>query len=228
MTGDQLKSYLLSVRENDISRQELVLLIQFSRLLAQKHLLHHKPSILRLCENTGISELDLGVDITADIFAKDHNNRLYELENFIRSFDPPFENADDTHVYFAFKKFVFQKASSRLSKTYAQADPPGARILRNVKDHIKKSPTLEIIEDFRGKVLQLKSATSCLNCPEFPPDILEQELLSRVDHNRRIPDILRVFLSIYIGQPQFRPSVPLFDFVQIMRKFYVEMTIKQL
>jgi len=222
MTGDQLKSHLLSIRKNDISRQELVLLIQFSRLLAQKYLLYHRPSVLRLCENAGISESDLGVDITADIFTKDHDDRFFELGNFMRSFDPPFENADDTHVYFAFKKFVLQKASSRLAKTYAQADPSGARILRNVKDQVKKIPTLEIVEDFRGKVLQMKSDHLDSNQPEFPLDVLEQELLSRVDHTNRVPDILVLLPSIFTERPQFRRSVPLFDFVQIIRRFYVD------
>jgi len=137
------------------------------------------------------------------------------------AFDTPFENADDTHVYFGFKKFVLQKASSRLAKTYAQADPSGARILRNVKDQVKKIPTLEIIEDFRGKVLQMKGDTSGSSQPEFPLDVLEQELLSRIDHMHRVPDILGLLPSIFAKRSQYRRSVPLFDFVQIIRRFYV-------
>ncbi len=237
VTEDQLKSILVSVQSKTIARRDVAALINFCRHLAGTLLLHQRTSILLLCEHEGVSVFDLEVDIIADIFAKNGDGRFFELEKFISSF-PSLRETDAGHLYLAFKKIVLKKASSRLYKTYAEADPVGAKIRRNLSEGAKRSPALELIDGFRGKVLQLKSDNTNPHQskagvrsrgdfrPELPPDVLERELLSRMNHSFNIPDILAALSSVFCdrrsqgGVQQYRRSVLLTDLVQIVRKFY--------
>jgi hypothetical protein len=84
---------------------------------------------------------------------------------------------------------------------------------------LKQSALFTLEKDFRGLVLKLKDDPD-EHLEEFPPEELEREIFSRLDHENTTPEMLALLHRTLTEQTKYRRSIPLVDVVQLFRKAY--------
>lgn len=212
----KLSSLLQAAIKRVCSAGDLAQLIHASRSIVQAHLETHRRSVVVLSLHHGLSLTDLAYDCIAEAFARTEDGRFVQLENFNASLQSPIDQAPDMEVFLAFKGYLVRVADAQLSRLYAQADPAGARIHRNIRECAKTSTHLSLDKDFRGLVLR-PTQCDCLDHLEaFPIEKLEASLLGH--RNGTIPETLACLERLLAGQSEFRRSIPLLDLVGALKR----------
>lgn len=215
----KLKELLLCLLDGNVPHGELTELVHLSRAIIQSYLGYIRNSITHLCLQQGLTTTDLAYDCIAEAFARDEKNKFHQLENFVQSLDNDLESTPEIEILLAFKSFITKIADAQLARLYAQSDPGGAKIHRNIRDCLKQSDLFTLEKDFRGLVLKPKDDTG-EHLEEFPREALEYEILSHMDHDYSTPELLVLLHRILTEQTKYRQSVPLVDVVQLFRKVY--------
>ena len=217
-----LRSQIESAAEGSISRSDLVRLVQLARTLCQAHFEYMRGSVARLMIQLGLTTTDLAYDCIAEVFTRDEQSKFPLIENLVGSLRDNLENLPDREVFLAFKAFLLRVADAQLARLYAQADPVGSKIHRNIRDCLKTSPTLELGRDFRGYVVRPRQNDSLDHLEQFPCEELEREFLSNTQQGQRVPQLLQILNEALACQSKYRRSVSLTEVVQLFRKIYVE------
>lgn len=216
-----LKVWIEHIQQGIISYSELTKLVHFCRAIAESYLSRYRASLVHLCSQHGLTVQDLAYDCIGPLFGRDEDGQFYHFQRFTNALYGTLEETAEQELFLAFKSFVLRVVKSQLARTYAQFDPDGARILRNIRDRVKKSSScMELIEDFRGYVLQPKNCDPLNHLAVYPAEQLKQELLSCMDGAANIPQLLERLATILVEQEQYRRSLPLFEVVQIFKHFY--------
>jgi hypothetical protein len=221
MDPNSLQSILRTISLGKPSYPEMLKIVHYSRSIAESYLLHHRASVLRLCEINGISLADLATDIIAEIFEKNKENRFVQIDKFLDHLATPFNNIDVKILQNEFQRYVVLRARVQLARTYIQTDSAGAKILRNLKIHLQKSNVLHAVEDFRGYVIEPRNGENQKLLPAFQLEVFEQLLLSEIRNKADIPEILDSLAGVLCRQTTYRRSILLFDVVQIIKKVYL-------
>lgn len=216
----KLKELLSCFINGNISHSELTDLVHLSRAIIQSYLGYVKTSITQLCLHQGLTATDLAYDCIAEAFARNEQNKFPQIDNFIGSLHQKLEDIPETDLFLAFKQFLICIADAQLARLYAQADPAGAKIHRNLRDNIKTSNFLQLEKDFRGIVIKPKNVDT-LNYRElFPIDEFERELSNRLDHQPSTPEFIHELYNILITQETYRRSMTLVEVTQIFKKVF--------
>jgi hypothetical protein len=215
-----LRQQLQKLIRSSLSENELSKLVQFSRSIIQSYLQYIRSSLVNLCSYQGLTIVDLSYDCIAEAFARDERGAFCHLENFVSVFQRDFETVPDKEVFLAYKSLLIRIADAQLARLYAQADPTGAKIHRNVRDCVKQSLLFILEKDYRGLVLRPKNSIESELRSAFPMEELEKEFLNRIDHIGTTQQMLQLCHEILTEQPTYRQSIPLVDLVQIFKKVY--------
>lgn len=217
-----LKPYLRKILNSSIVEVELTEFVHICRSIIQPYLLYIRSSISNLCTQQGLTITDLAYDCIAEAFAKDDKNKFHQLENFVQSLNNDLETTPEIEIFLAFKSFITKIADAELARLYAQSDPSGAKIHRNMRDCLKRSKILLLERDFRGYVVRPVDC-DCLDCLQpFPSDELENRFFARVNRKHSTPDLLDVFHQVITEQNTYKRSIPLIELVQIFKKVYYD------
>lgn len=179
-----------------------------------------RSSLLILCQQNGLSFTDLAYDCIAEAFVKDSQNEFPILKNFTSSLHARIDILPEHEIFIAYKCFITTIADTQLARLYAQSDPAGAKIHRNIRECAKKSMFFSLSKDSRGSLLKPTGCDVLEHLPQFPREQLEADLLSAVDHQRTSDKLLEVLYSILVHQEMYRRSVPLNDVVQACKKLF--------
>ncbi|MBA4311530.1 MAG: hypothetical protein C0417_02760 [Chlorobiaceae bacterium] len=209
----------MKLLEGDIDHRELAELVHISRSIIENYLRYFRQSVVHLSLHQGLTITDLAYDCIAEAFSKDENNNYQKLINFSKALDDDLTQLPEIEIFLAYKSFLTCLADAQLARLYAQSDPVGAKIHRNIRDTVKKSDTLIIERDYRGLILKPKNQTT-LQLNDFPREEFEREFMINVDHHRTIPELLEVCCGVLTGQNKYRTSMSVVDVVQIFRKIY--------
>lgn len=215
-----LKQYLLQLLANAMSEEELTSLVHLSRSIVQAHLQRIRFSISQLCEQQGITALDLAYDCLGEVFARNQDNRFPHIDAFEHSLNQPLAHTPDPDLFLAFKQFLVTFAETQLAKLYALNDPTGARIHRCIKEYCKTSSCFTLTRDFRGLVLQPSNSDPGDHGEAYPLEELEREILRRGKVGEPVPKVLSILHSILRSDHPYRRSVPLVDIVRIFKHYY--------
>ncbi len=214
-----LKVHLSKLFEENVNLNELTELIQLSRSIVQSYLGYIRISISKLCLQQGLTINDLAYDCIAEAFARDAKNKFPQLENFASSLTDKLEHLPEHEIFLAYKSFLTRIADAQLARLYAQADPAGAKIHRNIRDCVKQSSLFVLERDFRGLVLKPKQKIN-EHLEEFPREELEKEFMSLIDHQSTTPELLELLHDVVMDQGNYRNSIPLVEVVQLFRKAF--------
>lgn len=215
-----LKTQLNDIKNGSISERQLSVLIQFCRGVIESYFKHYTYSTKALCAKRGETITDLAIDCIAGVFARNQEGNFYILGNFISSLRAELETLPDREIFLAFKNFLICFADRQLARIYAQEDPQGAKISRNIKENIKNSSLFFLTADHRGKVLRPVSADALDRLPPFPLEELAQQFYIEMSQNRNIPDLLECLFRVLTGQSEYRRSIPQKEVVQLFKKIY--------
>ena len=215
----KLKYLLISLLNDKLSAFEEAELVLLSRAIIESYLKTIRGSLIYLFTLHSDSIRDLAIDCISEAFARDQFNKFTKLEKFAKSLNQSLDDIPTTELFLAYKSFLTRISDIRIARMFGQIDPAGAKIHRNILSCAKKSSLFVIEKDYRGLVL--KPETDCLEeFEEFPYELLETELLNRLDSQLTIPKILTVFHNIVTQQNKFRRSVPVTVLVRVVKKIY--------
>lgn len=220
--GGQLRLPLQELLRGSINEARLSKLVQISRAICQSHLQYMRPSVLRLALHQGLTITDLAYDCIAEAFTRDADNRFLFIRNFADSLHASLELTPDHELFLAFKSFLTRIADAQLARLYAQADPAGAKIHRNIREALKRSACFCLPKDFCGLVLIPTKADSLENLEPYPADSLERSFLERAHNCHTIPQLLNILYEIVINQSEYRRTITLIDVVHLFKKIYLE------
>jgi hypothetical protein len=215
-----LKPHLTKILDRTISETELSKFVQLCRVIVQSHLEHLRSSLVGLCLFQGLTMADLAYDCIADAFMRDENARFPRLENFASSLRDKLDTLPELEVFLAFRSFMVRIADAQLARLYAQADPAGARIHRNVRDCLTESNLFSVQKDFRGLVLYPQYVDSLDHLEPFPTEEMDREFRSRSAPTKSTIELLQILRTILVEQSRFRRSVTVTDVVQLVKEVY--------
>jgi hypothetical protein len=214
--AEKLKAGLQQLVSRSASAAQLAEVVQLSRVIIQAHLESHRQSVLRLSLQHGLTITDLAYDCIGEAFARGADGSFPQIQNFTASLHIPLLDAPAIDVFLAFKGFLVRVAEAQLARLYAQADPVGARIYRNIREHLKRSDAMKLERDFRGLVVRPINEDSLDHLDPFPLDRIERTLSGIV--SQTIPELLQCLSKLLISQSEYRRSVPLFEIVGVLKR----------
>ena len=217
---EMLRVYLRQTLDGSISPGDLARFVQLARILVTSYLSSFRTSSALLCENHGISPVDLAFDCIADLFGRDDKGSFGHLVAFVGALNWPLERTPDHELLAAFRSLLSRFADMELGYLYAQSDPSGARIHRNIRECIKNHGTFRLSRDMRGFVIAPGTGPSLDHLPQFSVDVLKSEFYARLDGVQQIPRLMDTLLQVLKSQTEFRRSVPLADVVHLFKGVY--------
>ena len=217
---DMLRAYLRQTLDRSISQGDLTRFVQLARIVAATYLATFRASAVVLCEKLGISSTDLAYDCVADLFARDEKGLFVHLEGLIGSLHQPLDQTPDHELFAAFRALLSRFADTQLGRLYAQADPQGARIHRNIRECIKKEGAFQLTRDFRGWVITPIGSPDLDHLPPCSMDWLKSEFFVRCKGTQQIPRLLALLHDLLMSLTEFRRSIPLMDVVQLIKDLY--------
>lgn len=215
--GTILKRLLSIVIATPPAEAELPNLVYYARSLAESYLLHFRFSFLRLCQSHGLSATDIALDCIADLFRRDSDGRFVELQRFSDSLSAPVEAMQPEELFLAFNSLVVRFTNAQAARNYAQIDPAGSRIHRNLRDQLRLSKKLKLVEGLSGYVIEPRHADLLDHHPRIPYDLLARWLENELDRELSIPKVLNILNRCLMQQRRFQRSVVLFELVQILK-----------
>ncbi len=203
--------------ENDVAR-----LVQLSRTIIESYLYSSRSSLKILCDKQGLTLTDLAYDCLGEAFMRDSRNSFVCIRNFAGSLTVDLCSIPEHELFLAFKGLLLRIAERHLARLFAQSDPAGAKIHRNLRDCLKISRALTLEKDFRGLVLRPKDYDSLDHLPPYPSDKLDREIQEFFNPSDSVSQFLSRLKEILVGQSEFRRSVPILEIVRILKRIYHE------
>ena len=222
--ADSLRGYLLGSIRRTLPLSELTAFVHLSRNILQAYFDAFRPWTGVLCEKHGISRTDLAYDCISEVFARDPSGAFIHIEEFAKHLDEDLATIPDHELLATFRTLLIRFADVQLARLYALADPGGAKIHRNIREHVKRNgKDFELERDFRGLVLRPAGHDPLEELPPFPDEDLRARLVASVGSTRLIPDLLAILRTILIDQSRFSRTVPLILVVQMFKDVYYGM-----
>jgi hypothetical protein len=217
---DMLRAYLRQTLDGSTSHAELTGFVQLARTLVSAYLTTIRTSAAILCENHGISITDLAYDCVAELFGRDNKGSFVLLEGFVGALHRSLEETPDHELIAAFRALLSRFADMELGRLYAEADPAGARIYRNIRECIKRGGPLQLSRDFRGWVITPATGPDLNHLPSCNVDRLKSEFHARLEGVRQTPQLLGILHRVLVSLTEFRRSIPLADVVHLFKGLY--------
>lgn len=156
----------------------------------------------------------------AEAFARNGENRFPRLDAFAGSLRGELAELPALEVFLAFKSFLVRIAEAQLTRLYAQMDPMGARLHRNLRDALRQSPSLAVSKHSHRLIVRLRDVNTCEHLPPFPANELETAIAAAVSAPYSAPTVLDAFQRVMLNQHSFRRSAPLTDLVQAAKRLF--------
>ncbi|MBI3765458.1 MAG: hypothetical protein HY277_03015 [Ignavibacteriales bacterium] len=142
-----------------------------------RHLVRRKIASGKLRLNLiGLSESDITHDCIAELFTRDENGVLVEIKKFFHDQQIFIEEMPDEALLIQFRRLTFTMVKDGVFRLYHEADPTLAKILRNLKAALGKSPTWSIADRFDEQYAEVISTPTHTNLPSIDDDELERFL----------------------------------------------------
>lgn len=215
-----IKKILSKIRNGEnISYSEFLEFHGINCAIIKSYLTTLKRSLLNIMLKLDYTLDDLVGLCLEKIYERNIKNQFVRLQDFVAKFQDKLDDILGGELFLIYKGFLIRLADNELAKQYAMADPIGAKIHRNLVAYLKNSPKLKLIKDYRGCVVSLKNGDSDEYLEKFPIELLEKEMLNRLNHrNTNTPYLMDILHSIFVEHKIYRTSVPLIDLVQIFKK----------
>ncbi len=216
---NRIQECLRAVSNDSIKHSQLTELVRISRVIIQSYLINYRSKVLNLITRNGITITDLSYDCIADAFARNGENKFHIIKKFISSLDQDINEIKELNLFLAYKSFLIKVAEAQLSELYSQSDPIGSKILRNIKDVVRRTDKFTIVKNFRGLTLVANNCDGLFCKPEFPLE----KILSKFNMHGTESDtnsLLNGLLQLLINQNEYRKSILLTDAVLLFKKYF--------
>jgi hypothetical protein len=166
-----------------------------------------RSGTLRL-ELLGGSLHDLAIDCVAPLFERDAHGCFPQLNTYYGSLG--WDTLGEEELLACTRRLVFSKVNQQLAHLYKDADPSLERILRNLRNAIRRSSGVR--EDRVSGDLWLRlhpDDPSRQGLPVLSLDYLEIHLIPGLHGRMSIPEVLEVLIAVLHTHTAYRAAVPL-------------------
>ncbi len=162
---------------------------------------------------------DMTWDCIASLFARDSNEQFQLLRRYFGHYlagsnNPP----TDEEVFISLQRIVINRTKQELVRIFAERDPEGAKILRNIKLALKDKVRFYVFSDFRGHFATLRRTSHNLRegLPQIPKEVIENRL-SPNSCAQSTPALIEEILSIVSELDDCRNYLAIEDLSEIVR-----------
>lgn len=215
-----LKIILTDLALKNYANTDITKLVQVTRAILVSHIRNSLSSIIFLCQKHGISINDIAIDCIADIFAKGEDGKYPKLENFFHSLRNPISDMPEIEIFLAWKSLLLKLAESQVSHLYAQIDPAGFKIQRNIKETIANCDFFRLHKNVNGTVLIIPSYELFNTFPPVQIEEIESDFLYAAKQKRNTKDLLKNLHEILVDQTRFRKEIKLSDAVKLFKRAF--------
>lgn len=215
----KLQEYFKAIENDSINHSQLTDLIKIFRLIIQSYLINFRSNVSNLLIRNGITITDLAYDCIAEAFGRKSDNKFYHLNKFIISLNHKLDQIDSNSLFLAYKSFLIKVSAAQLARLYSQTDPIGAKILRNIKDNVRKSNKFLLYSSNSGLILSVKDYQHNNQQPDFPFDLLTSQF-NPGNGNLNSDILLEKLYDCLNSQNDFKKRLALLDVVYLFKSFY--------
>ncbi len=162
----------------------------------------------------GLSPDDLALDCIAELFQRDDDGRFVVLERYFATVAWRRMSAMDLHV--TLRRLCFSKVHENLFRSYKEEDPNLSKIIRNIKEGIKKDPALHMVRH-RDQAWIVANGVVPDMKPTAPPEILEIHMMEALRPAGNTYEAVSAFRLFVEAHPHYANAYPLSAFAQVLR-----------
>lgn len=164
----------------------------------------------------GIPTEDLAIDCIADTFQRDEDGRFITLENYFATFD--WQQASEEELTISLRRLIFSKVNEGLFRSYRAEDPNLAKIIRNVKEAVKRNSSFSLRREREVQwIIVGDSTTSDHYLPLAPTAILENYITSVLCETSNTYTAVYAFEDFLKQHPYYRNAFPLSEYARVLR-----------
>jgi len=195
-----LSKIVQAVCSGNYSESQLKDFIYLCYYTAHAFLIHEeaKGKAIRGYERQPESLEDMAWDCIASLFARDSHEQFHLLRRYFgRYFARSNNPLTDEEIFISLQRIVINRTKQELVRIFAERDPIGAKILRNIKLALKNSKHFYVFSDFRGEFVTLRITSHNLRegLPQIPKGLIENRL-SPNSCTQSVPALIEEIFSI--------------------------------
>lgn len=219
----ELRSYLAEIENGEIKQPALAKLINLTKSIAASYIRIMRKDASIILRDSGFTIDDLAIDSCGEVFGSKNGESFYQLRKFISSLSQPLQQIDDLSLWSAFFAFVRRVADVNISRIFSQIDPAGAKLVRNLKENLKKSNRLFLLRTEAGGFVLPKNLETLGSMPEYPPEKLQEDVSIYKVENGRVSDFLEAVYKALSDQSSYRRIIPFNVLVNLLRNINVQL-----
>ncbi len=214
-----LKKHLLNAIEKKISVTDCSEFVSLSKNVITPYLISTKSSFLQLSRIHGLDVNDLAIDILADVFQQDEKGTLVNLKNFASSLWTDIKDVDEENIFRAYQSFLRKMADVHVARSYAELDPNGFKIQRNIKETLPLE-NMVIRKSILGTSIYIEGneIADRLTYPNI--DEIETGFLCKAEGKNTTRELLKIIRDNLLQLDNSRKEINLVDAVRLFKKHY--------
>jgi hypothetical protein len=151
---------------------------------------------------------DLAIDCVAPLFERDKGGSFPQLLTYYNSVN--WTMLDEAELLACTRRLVFSKVNQQLAHLYKDADPSLERILRNLRNALRRSADAREERVSGDLWISLDpDDPSRRRLPVVSLEYLEIHLIPCVQDRMSMPEVLEALLGLLRSHTSYRPAVPL-------------------
>jgi len=215
---ENLRDYLIKVNQKRLSKIDISKLIAISKSIIIPYLLNTKRHFLNLFSIHGLDVNDIALDILGDVFYQNNDCELIKIKSFINSLITNILDIKTETLFFAYQSFLRKMTDAYIARSYAELDPMGFKIKRNIIDTL---PTRNLLlrKTILGNLIYVKNNGTYQNLPYPDLEELENIFLSKTRKRLTTRQLLNILHTVLM-EMNFRKEILLNDTVTLFKKYY--------
>lgn len=215
---EHLKSYLIGISGKKILKHELSSFIAMTKAIIIPYLINTKSYFLSLSNQHGLDVNDIAIEIMGDLFVQNEDGCPVNINSFINSLNENIIEISADKLFLAYQSFLKKISDVYISRAYAELDPTGFRIMRNIKDTL---PTnfFALRKSIRGTEIYATNSVEYDKLPYVSFEALQYIFLSRVEKKLTTRNLLELLYNILM-ELECRKEILLNDAVLLFKEYY--------
>ncbi len=215
----RLKKYLNNAINKKLSRIDCAELISISKNILIPYLRNTKSSFLKLSEIHGLDINDLAIEILGEVFRQNNDGKLVNIFNFISKLFSDINSINDENLFWAYQSFLRKMADIHIARSYAELDPNGFKIQRNIKETLP-TQVLELRKSILVTMIYVKNSEEHDFLPYLSIEEFEKDFLINIAGKVTTAELLESVHSLLQNCKNSRKGISLIDAVGLFKKHY--------
>ena len=164
----------------------------------------------------GIPTEDLAIDCIADTFQRDEQGRFIMLHHYFEGVD--WKNCSEEELTISLRRLIFSKVNEGLFRSYRAEDPNLAKIIRNIKEAIKRNDGFSLKREREMQwIIVGNPSLSGNHLPIVPRDILENYITAVLCDTSNTYTAVYAFKEFLRLHPYYRNAFPMSEYARVLR-----------